>query len=162
MTKSEHIRAKSEHTRRATGEHNRSIQPEQYTSEIAVDFGDDDVKQVWVRFGRLDDKRDLKWGETHEWNQTLDIGPIKFGKRQKKIVAKVSDDQLPASPDCCYYQVLCEIYTAHVNEFDGKHELHSEMLMLNPTLLTNRILESTPSISTTQGEPVQAMSELAG
>lgn len=126
---SKHIRATSEHIRRTTGENNRSIQPEECSCEIAVNPGDDIVKQVWVRFGTLDDKGG------HKWDQTIDTGAIEFEKGQKKIVAKVSDDQLPASADCCYYQVLCEIHTMH--EDHGKKELHSEMLMLNPTLLEN-------------------------
>ena len=104
----------------AKGKLNKGNRPKQDGYEIVLDPRASEVKQIWVRFGTLDAKRNPKW------DRTMDMGPVAFNKRQKKAVAMVHDDQLPAPADSCLYQLLCEI--------DDKHG-HPEILMTKPTKL---------------------------
>jgi len=111
-----------------TGEHNKVNRPKQNGYEIVLNSQDDQsvlnshgdkLKQIWVRFGTLDDKKN------HKWDRTVAIEPIVINPGEKKVVAMVDDDQLPAPADSCYYQLLCEI---------GEHD-DLETLMTDPKLL---------------------------
>lgn len=106
------------------GEHNKVNRPKQDGYEIVLNSQDDTVEQVWVRFGTLEDNGN------HKWDRTMAIGPVKINPNEKKAVAVVDDDQLPAPADSCYYQLLCEI-----NDDHGEPEI----LMTEPTLLQKNI-----------------------
>jgi hypothetical protein len=108
-----------EHTR-AKGEHNKVSRPKQDGYEIVLNAQDDGVKQIWVRFGTLENDGN------HKWDRTMAMGPVEVNKGEKKTVAMVDDDQLPTPANSCYYQLLCEI--------DNEHG-EPEILMTEPTLL---------------------------
>jgi hypothetical protein len=101
-------------------EHKKISRPKQEGYEIALDAESNNVNKVWIRFGKLDAKGN------HKWDQTVALEQVSLTKTQKRTLLKVSDDQLPASADATYYQLLCEI--------DGDHG-HPEVLMTEPTLL---------------------------
>ncbi|MEK9139889.1 MAG: hypothetical protein AAB308_02440 [Nitrospirota bacterium] len=102
----------------AKGEHKKIARPQQSGYDITLDPEGHEVTQVWIRFGTLEGNDIYKWD--------LTVGPIEFKSDHKKAVMKVDDDQLPASVDTCYYQMLCEI--------DNEHG-EPETFMTEPTLL---------------------------
>lgn len=104
----------------AKGEHKRVNRSKQEGYEIVLDSENHKVKQIWVRFGTLDGNRN------HKWDRTIDIGHLEINSGEKKTVAIVDDDQLPASADPWYYQLLCEIDNEHGDP---------ETLMTEPALL---------------------------
>src|SRR5438128_11682746 len=111
MAKSKHIsrsRATGEIINRATDEQIIPGKPgiqHNYKHKIVLNSHRDKVEQIWVRFGTLDRNGN------HNWVRTMAMGPVKINPGQRKIVAMVDDDQLPAAADTCYYQLLCEIFT---------------------------------------------------
>lgn len=116
--------AKGKHTRRAMAEIiNRGTgnpvmaKNQKHDHAIVLNSQDDKVNQIWVRFGTLDRNGN------HNWVRTMAMGPVKINPGQRKTVAMVDDDQLPAAADSCYYQLLCEILNK---------DKHPEILMTPP------------------------------
>jgi len=103
---------------RAQGRHKPVPRPQQEGFELAIDAHDHNVKQVWVRFGRQD-------GANHRWDRTIALGDIAVGKGQSRTAISISVDQLPVSPNECFYQFLLEV--------DGEHD--TETLMTVPAKL---------------------------
>ena len=112
------------------GEHYKVKRPKQNGYEIVLNSQDcksllnsqgdkvtqkgDKVTQILVRFGTLDNKKHVKDGEEQvKWLSSLATKPVVITPGQRKVVAMVDDDQLPAPANSCYYQLLCEIYSKH-------------------------------------------------
>ena len=100
--------------------HSKVNRPKQDGYEIALDSQNDDINTVWIRFGKLDSDGN------YEWSHTTALEQVSLKKNTKRTIAKVDEDQLPAPPNKCYYQLLCEI--------DGEHG-HPEILLSDPALL---------------------------
>jgi hypothetical protein len=113
---------------KAKGEHSKVSRQKQDGYEIVLHSEDDTVKQISVRLGTLDAN-----GE-HMWERTIALGHVKIDPHTKTPVAVVDVDQLPASADACYYQLLCEIVDKDENlHCNGEPE--TEFLMTDPKLL---------------------------
>ncbi|SLM49096.1 protein of unknown function [Nitrospira japonica] len=90
-----------------SGEHNRITGQTQEGFNISLDAQADQVKQAWVRFGTIDP------AGNHKWEASIALKGSSVSKGQKKIIASVYDDQLPAKPQDCFYQILCEVEGPH-------------------------------------------------
>lgn len=93
----------------AEGRHKPVSRPQQNGFELAVDSHDDNVRQIWVRFGR-------KAGtDTYEWARTFVLADLAASPGKSKSFS-VSEDQLPVPPNECFYQFLLEVDGAHDQE----------------------------------------------
>jgi len=102
----------------AQGKHKPVTLQQQEGFQLTVDAQDDTVRQVWVRFGRLDNKG------KNQWDRTIALGDVAVSPGQSQSFS-VSKDQLPVSPNECFYQFLLEV--------DGEHD--TETLMTVPAKL---------------------------
>ncbi|MCM3903954.1 MAG: hypothetical protein ND866_19815 [Pyrinomonadaceae bacterium] len=83
----------------AKGEHKKANRPKQEGYEIVLDSGNDTVKKTWVRFGTLD-PRSINISESISmWASAIDMGPVEIKPGERKTIAPVDDDQLPALAD---------------------------------------------------------------
>lgn len=91
----------------AKGGKQKVNRPKQDGYTISLNSEQDTVTSVWVRFGTKDGN------DNYQWDRTIALGPMAIDPNTTMTVTTIDADQLPAQPNSCYYQLLCEVQGNH-------------------------------------------------